>query len=364
MVVKDVLAFLDELAPRAYAEDFDNTGLLVGDPNDTVNGILVTLDTLEAVVDEAIENNCNLIVSFHPIIFSGLQKLTGKTYVERTVIKALKNNISIIAVHTALDNSWRGVNAKICDMLQLSKRSILIPQKETIKKLTVYVPVPAADTVRNAIFSAGGGTIGNYSNCSFNILGKGSFEGNADSNPRVGRRGETHFGEEMQLGITFPTHRESAVLEALFASHPYEEVAFEVHTLENKNQHIGMGMIGTLPEAMTGKTFVQHLKSALGTECIRHSQFIDRKIQKVAVLGGSGSFAIDAAISAGADAYVTADLKYHDFFRGEGKLVLCDVGHYESEQHTKALLRDALTKKFTNFAVVLSQTNTNPISYS
>lgn len=371
MEVKDVLSFLDQMAPRNYTEDFDNTGLLVGAANAKVTGILVTLDTLETVVDEAIENNCNLIVSFHPIIFSGLKKLTGKTYVERAVMKAIKNDIHIIAVHTALDNAWNGVNAKICEKLQLKNRKVLVPQKGSIKKLTTFVPVKAAEQVREALFEAGAGSIGNYANCSFNVLGKGSFKGNEESNPTVGEKGKIHFEEELQLGITFQKHLEAKVLNALFASHPYEEVAYEIVTLENDNQHIGMGMIGELPSPMEGKTFISHLKDSMDIECVRHSPFLEHAVTKVAVLGGSGSFAIEAAKAAGADAYVTADLKYHDFFRAEGNILLCDVGHYESEQYTKELLRDALIKNFTNFApaspagrVVLSQTNTNPISYS
>jgi len=370
MKITDVINLLEELAPQSYAEDFDNTGLLVGDQEAKVSGILVTLDTLEEVVDEAIANNCNLIVSFHPIIFSGLKKLTGATYVERTVLKAIKNNIAIFAIHTALDNAWNGVNKMICDTLMLEHREILIPKKNTIKKLTTYVPTKQATTVRESLFKAGAGAIGNYTHCSFNMEGEGSFKGNKDAKPVVGTKESTHFELETQIGVTFPTHLAATIISVLKANHPYEEVAYEVTTLENTNQHIGMGMIGVLPEPMPQEAFLNYTKKMMQTACIRHSKIGAHPIRKVAVLGGSGSFALDAAKRAGADAFVSADFKYHDFFKAEGKILVTDIGHYESEQFTKDLLVSFLTKKISNFApalpggkVVLSQTHTNPISY-
>ncbi len=363
MLIKDIISALEELAPLNYAEDFDNVGLLTGSPEWEVTGALVTLDTLEEVVDEAIARNCNLIVSFHPIIFSGLKRLTGANYVEKAVLKAIKNDIAIYAIHTALDNHFRGVNDRICEELNLINRKILVPQQNTIKKLVTFVPKADAEKVRDALFTAGAGSIGNYDNCSFNLNGSGSFKGNEDSNPVIGERGKTHFEEETQIGITFPKHSEKAVLKALFESHPYEEVAYEVTSLENVNQHIGIGMVGELEEEMEEKAFLALVKERFGSGCIRHSALLGKKIKKVAVLGGSGSFAINKAKNAGADIFLTADLKYHDFYKAEGKLVLADIGHYESEQYTKNLLGSYLNKKFANFAVVLTNTDTNPIKY-
>lgn len=363
MNVKEILSLLNDFAPFHYSEDFDNTGLLVGDPSATATGILVTLDTLENVVDEAIQANCNVIVSFHPIIFKGLKKITGKTYVERVTLKAIKNDINIIAVHTALDNSFQGVNAKICDQLGLENREILIPMKGTIKKLTTYVPNKNAQDLKQALFSVGAGSIGNYENCSFSTQGTGTFKGNENSNPVIGERGITQEEPESQLNITYHAHLEAEILKTLHHAHPYEEVAFEVTTLDNTNQHIGMGMIGTLPEVLSDLEFLKFLKKTMNTDCVRHSKIENKKIKKVAVLGGSGSFAIKNAISKGADAYVTADCKYHDFFSTENKLMLADIGHYESEQYTKELLYAFLREKLPNFAIVLSQINTNPISY-
>lgn len=363
MIVQDVINHLEALAPLAYAEDFDNVGLLVGDKNAKITGVLVTLDTLETVVDEAIDKKCNLIVSFHPIIFKGLKKITGKNYVERVVLKAIKNDIAIYAIHTALDNAWQGVNHMICDQLKLVNKRVLIPQSNTIKKLTTYVPKQEAQQLRTALFNAGAGNIGNYDNCSFNVDGFGTFKGNANSNPVVGEKEILHTEAETKITITYAKHLESKILKTLFKTHSYEEVAYEITTLENKNQHIGMGMLGELENPMDGPCFLEHLKAKMNTECIRHSALINKSIKKVAVLGGSGSFAIQAAQAAGADAFVTADLKYHDFFMAENNIILADIGHYESEQYTKNLLVAYLTKKITNFAIVLSDKNTNPVQY-
>ncbi|APY11904.1 Nif3-like dinuclear metal center hexameric protein [Seonamhaeicola sp. S2-3] len=363
MIIQDVINHLEELAPLAYAEDFDNVGLLVGDKNKKLTGILVTLDTLETVVDEAIEKNCNLIVSFHPIIFKGLKKITGKTYVERVVLKAIKHNIAIYAIHTALDNAMQGVNDMICNQLGLINKKILIPQAATIKKLTTYVPKNEAEQLRNALFKAGAGHIGNYSNCSFNTNGVGTYKGNEDSNPTLGEKGKTHQEEETQISVIFAKHLESKIIKTLLNTHSYEEVAYEVFTIENKNQNIGMGMMGEFEKPISEANFLALLKSKMKTGCIRHSSFLNKPIKKVAVLGGSGSFAINAAKASGADTFVSADFKYHDFFMAENSILLADIGHYESEQYTKNLLVTYLTKKITNFAVVLSNTNTNPVKY-
>lgn len=363
MTVQDVINQLQDLAPLNYAEDFDNVGLLVGDKNQSVSGILVTLDTLEAVVDEAIERNCNLIVSFHPIIFKGLKKLTGKTYVERVVIKAIQNNIAIFSIHTALDNAFQGVNSIICDKLGLENKKILMPQSATLKKLQTYVPQDNVEELRTALFKAGAGNIGNYDSCSFNIEGKGTYRGNEDSNPTLGKKGELHTENETAVSVVFEKHLESNILNAFFNTHPYEEVAYEITTLDNANSYIGMGMIGELKTAMDEEECLRHVKAKMNTECVRHSKLLGKPIEKIAVLGGSGSFAINAAKASGADLLVTADLKYHDFFSAENEIVLADIGHYESEQFTKSFLVDYLSKKITNFAVILSKTNTNPVKY-
>ncbi|APS39070.1 MULTISPECIES: Nif3-like dinuclear metal center hexameric protein [Salegentibacter] len=363
MLVKEVIDIIEDFAPTTYAEDFDNVGLLVGDKNADVTGALITLDTLETVVDEAIEKKCNLIISFHPIIFSGLKKLTGKDYVEKTVIKAIKNDIAIYAIHTALDNQYKGVNDMICEKVGLKNRKILIPRKDSIKKLTTFVPNKQASAVRKALFEAGGGNIGNYDNCSFNLKGEGSFKPNEEANPVIGKRGEVHLEEETQISLIYPSIIEKKLLQALFSAHPYEEVAYEVSALDNENQHLGMGMFGELASPEDEKSFLERIKNEFNCGCIKHSQLRGKPIKKVAVLGGSGSFAISKAKAAGADIYLTADLKYHDFYKGDKDFILADIGHYESEQYTKDLLHSYLTKKISNFALILGETNTNPIKY-
>jgi len=363
MIVQDVITHLEALAPLAYAEEFDNVGLLVGDKNTEITGVLVTLDTLEKVVDEAIKNHCNLIVSFHPIIFKGLKKITGNSYVERVVLKAIENKIAIYAIHTALDNAFDGVNGSLCDTLGIQNRTVLIPQAGTIKQLTTYVPTKDAERVRNALFEVGAGSIGNYDNCSFNLAGEGTYKGNENSNPVVGEKHVLQKETEIQVKISFNKHLENRILKTLFQNHPYEEVAYEIITLENTNQYIGMGMVGYLEKPMESTEFLTFIKNKLNCSIIRHSKLLDTPIHKVAVLGGSGSFAIEAAKLAGAEAFITSDLKYHDFFRAENELLLSDIGHYESEQHIKNILVAHLKKKITNFAILLSKINTNPVKY-
>ncbi|MDV7187105.1 Nif3-like dinuclear metal center hexameric protein [Lutibacter sp. TH_r2] len=363
MNIKDITNCIEEIAPLSYAEGFDNVGLLVGNYKTKVTGVLVTLDTLENIIEEAIEKKCNLIVSFHPIIFSGLKKLNGSNYVERVVLKAIKNNIAIYAMHTALDNSIKGVNAKICEVLGLTNTKILIPQKNTIKKLTTYAPIENAEIVRNSLFKAGAGNIGNYDNCSFNTKGVGTYRGNENSNPTIGNKGEFHSEKETFISVIFEKHKEKNILKALFETHPYEEVAYDIVLLENNNQEIGMGMVGELEKEVNEVEFLQYLKKTMKAKGIRHSKLIGKPIKKVAVLGGSGSFAIENAIANSADIYITADVKYHEFYKAENKLIIADIGHYESEQFTKNLLVDILTKKFPNFAIILSEKNTNPIYY-
>jgi len=363
MIIKDIANYLDELAPLKYAEDFDNVGLLVGDYKTNVTGVLVTLDTLESVIDEAIEKNCNLIVSFHPIIFSGLKKINGNNYVEKVILKAIKNDIAIYAIHTALDNSIKGVSAKMAKVLDLTNTEVLLPKKGLIKKLTTYAPTIDAEKVRSALFKEGAGNIGNYNNCSFNMDGLGTYEGNEHSNPTLGKKGKFHKENETFISVIFEKHLQNNILKALFEAHPYEEVAYDIVTTDNSHQDIGMGMIGELTYPMTEKEFVFFLKEKFNLQTIRHSKFLNKSIKKIALLGGSGSFAIDAAKNSGADIYISADFKYHDFFKAENGIVLVDIGHYESEQFTKNLLVDYLTKKFRNFAIILSETSTNPINY-
>lgn len=363
MKIKEIISVLEEMAPLAYAEDFDNVGLLIGDQETEATGVLVCHDALESVIEEAISKNCNLVVCFHPILFSGLKKITGKNYVERSVIKAIKNDIAIYAVHTALDNHQEGVNKIFCDALGLKNTKVLIPKQNFIRKLVTYTIPENAEEVRNALFDAGAGMIGNYENCSFNSKGIGTYMGNEHSNPQVGERFEFVQGDEIKIEVTFEKHLESKILKSLFKSHAYEEVAYEIYELQNAHQNIGLGMIGELETPVDEKDFLRNVKDKMLSDGIRHSAFTGKKIKKVAVLGGAGSFAIKNAIQAGADAFLTADLKYHQFYEAENKLLLADIGHFESERYTKNYIVDFLRKKILNFAFILSEENTNPVKY-
>ena len=363
MKIKDIIIVLEEMAPLAYAEDFDNVGLLVGNNDEEATGVLVCHDALESVIDEAITKKCNLVVCFHPILFSGIKKITGKNYVERSIIKAVKNDIAIYAVHTALDNHKNGVNKIFCDALGLTNTKILVPKSNFIQKLVTYTIPENMEKVRNALFDAGAGKIGNYEDCSFTSQGVGPYMGNENSNPEIGERFEFVEAKEIKIEVTFEKHLQSKILKALFNNHIYEEVAYEIYDLQNAHQSIGLGMVGELEKPLTEVEFLELVKNKMQCGGIRHSALLGKSIKKVAVLGGSGSFAIKNAIQAGADVFLTADLKYHNFYESENQIVLADIGHFESERYTKNYIVDYLKEKITNFAFVLSEENTNPVKY-
>ena len=363
MKIKEILTILEEMAPLAYAEDFDNVGLLVGNQNDEATGILVCHDALESVIDEAIAKKCNLVVCFHPILFSGLKKITGKNYVERAVLKAIKNDIAIYAVHTALDNHKNGVNKIFCNALGLKNTKVLVPKQNFIQKLVTYTIPENVEKVRNALFDAGAGKIGNYEDCSFNSHGIGTYMGNENSNPEIGERFEFVEAQEIKIEVTFEKHLQSKILKALFSNHVYEEVAYEIYDLQNSHQNIGLGMIGELENPMSEIDFLEFVKDKMQCGGIRHSQLLGKQVKKIAVLGGSGSFAIKNAIQANVDVFLTSDLKYHNFYEAENQIVLADIGHFESERYTKNYIVDFLKEKITNFAIVLSEENTNPVKY-
>ncbi|MCH2214415.1 MAG: Nif3-like dinuclear metal center hexameric protein [Flavobacteriales bacterium] len=361
--IKEICRYLEEWAPKAYAESYDNVGLLVGDREEQVKGVLVSLDCIEDVVDEAIENECNLIVSHHPIIFKGLKKITGQNYVERTVLKAIKNGIALYAIHTNLDSVMTGVNAKIAERMGLRNLSILSPKKESLNKLIVFVPSSDSEKLREALFCAGAGEIGNYSNCSFNLEGKGTFHPNEGANPTIGKIGGTQYENETRIEVMFPSYLSGTVLHAMKKAHPYEEVAYYLQSLENHNQYVGSGMVGDLPEELSSEQFLEKLKRSMELKSIRYTQTHNANIKKVAICGGSGSFLLSQAKSQKADAFVTGDFKYHEFFDSEGEIMIADIGHYESERFTVPLIGDYLRKKFTTFAIRLTEVNTNPIHY-
>jgi dinuclear metal center YbgI/SA1388 family protein len=363
MKLSQLTACLESLAPLAYQEDYDNSGLIVGHPEQEVYQALISLDCTEAVVNEAIRTNCGVIVSHHPIVFRGLKKFNSKTYVERVVEMAIRNNIALYAIHTNLDNIMTGVNAKICETLGLKNCRILAPKSNLLKKLVTYVPVSHADDVRNALFNAGAGHIGNYSDCSFNTEGIGTFKGNEQSDPYVGEPGKRHTENEVRIETVYPAVLENKLLMALVLAHPYEEVAYDLYPLTNQNQQVGSGMIGELEKPLPEEEFLFHLKEKMRAQVIRHTAFTGRPVKRVAVCGGAGGFLLKNAMSAGADIFITADYKYHEFFDAEQKLVIADIGHFESEQFTQQLLFDFIKNKLPSLNVRLTETNTNPVKY-
>ena len=363
MLLRELTDYLESLAPLAYQEPYDNAGLLVGYPDQEVTRALVSLDCTEAVVDEAIDKGCQVIISHHPIVFKGLKRFNGKTYVERVVMKAIKHDIALYAIHTNLDNVTGGVNTKLAEQLGLRDTTILSPKSELLRKLVVFVPVDHVEPVRSALFAAGAGQVGKYDACSFNAVGYGTFRGGADTDPFVGKPGEHHREEEMRVEVIFPADRERTILRALFEVHPYEEVAYDVYALQNVYQQVGGGLVGQLEQPLSEEAFLDLLKKQLNAGVIRHTELRGKPVTRVAVCGGSGGFLLREAIGAGADVFVTADYKYHEFFDAEGKIVIADVGHFESEQFTQQLLLEIIQKKFPTFAVRLTGIDTNPIKY-
>jgi len=363
MRLNQLVGEINKWAPFAYQESYDNSGLLVGNMDQTIQKILISLDITEEIMEEAIQGDFDLIISHHPIIFKGLKSLTAKTPEEKIIMSAIKNDIAIMAIHTNLDNVIHGVNAKISDRLGLEQRELLWPQKGQLKKLAVYVPQTHLDLVRTAVFEAGAGHIGDYDHCSFGAEGKGTFRPGKEAHPFVGKLGELHQEEEIKMESIFPAHLESKIVSALVKSHPYEEPAYDIYTLDNKNHRVGAGMIGMLKEEMEEVAFLKFLKEKMGTSCVRHTSLRGKKIRKVALCGGSGSFLIGAAKSNHADVFVSGDIKYHDFFQANKQMMIADIGHYESEQFTKELIGDFLIENFPKFAVQISEHQTNPINY-
>ena len=361
---------LEAAAPLAYQESYDNAGLQCGLPEATITGVLVALDCTPAVVAEAARRGCNVVLCHHPVIFRPLKRLTGRGLVEQTIMAALRADVAIYAAHTNLDNVRQGVNARLAQKLGLVNTRVLAPKTGTLARLTTYVPNrpedqdnKLADKVLQAMYAAGAGQVGDYQACSFQAPGTGTFTPGTGTRPAIGTQSQPETVAEIRLDVLLPLHRQAAVLAALRRAHPYEEVAYELVKLENQHQDVGAGLVGELPEALRPAEFRQLLKTALGVPVVRHTAF-DQDIKKVALCGGAGSFLTSAAVAAGADAYVTGDVKYHEFFAPEGQLMLCDVGHFESEQFTSEIFHDLLLAAFgRTFAVLFAETPTNPVQY-
>jgi dinuclear metal center YbgI/SA1388 family protein len=361
--VKDITSFLNSIAPSSLQEDYDNAGLIVGENETIVTGVLVCLDCTEAIIEEAIMLGCNMVVAHHPIVFRGLKKFNNANYVERTIIKAIKNDVAIFAIHTNLDNIIEGVNAKICQKIGLTNTKILAPKPQMLKKITTFVPKDFVEEVADALHSAGAGQIGKYKECSFRVEGTGTFTPAPGSNPFVGKIDHKSMENEVRIEMIFPNYLKSNILKALKKAHPYEEVAYYLHTLDNENQEIGAGMVGELEKPMEIQSFLAMLKEKMDLKVIKHTKILKEKVQKIAVCGGSGSFLTKNVLSSGADIYISADYKYHEYFDADGQIMIIDIGHFESEKYTIDLLFDLISNNFSNFALHCTKNSTNPINY-
>ena len=363
MQIKDIINFLEEWAPSSLQESYDNAGLLLGDANDKTASALISLDVTEEVIDEAISRKCDFIIAHHPLIFSGVKKIGKSYWIDKCIRKAIKNDISIYAIHTNLDNIISGVNHKIAEKVGLDQLEILSPKNDTLLKLTVYVPAGGEEKLLAGLHEAGAGHIGNYDHCSFKLTGEGTFRPNEMANPLMGQNGEDEKIQEVRIEVVVPIYQKSNVLRAMRNSHPYEEVAYYLSTLVNQNQDIGSGVIGSLKTPLKVELFLDQLKSSMGLRVIKTTKLIKDEVSRIALCGGSGRFLLERAIAAKADVFISADFKYHDYFEANNDIIVADIGHYESEVFTKELIYERLTKNYAKFAFRLSEVDTNPINY-
>ena len=363
MKLKEICSYLDTVVPISFQESYDNSGLQIGDPENEINSVMISLEVTENVLDEAISHNCGLIITHHPLIFSPVKKLIGRNYVEKLLFRAVKNEIAIYSSHTNLDILKDGVSRKMASKLNLRNIQVLSPLKNHLLKLVTYIPKDHLDNVRDSIFKAGAGVIGNYDKCSFSVGGAGSYRGGEASAPFAGEKGKLHFENEIRFETIMLSHLKDQVIRALLDSHPYEEVAYDIFSLENEYNNAGLGCVGELPEPMEEHEFLKRLSAIFEARSVRFSKLREKKINKVALCGGAGIGFLNDAFKSGADVYVTSDMKYHDFFNAENRILLVDIGHYESEKFSTEILYDLIIKKFPTFAVRFSETNTNPINY-
>jgi dinuclear metal center YbgI/SA1388 family protein len=363
MKLKDLCSYLDSAIPLSFQEGYDNSGLQVGTPDNELTSALITLDVTEEVLDEAVAAGCNVIISHHPVIFNGIKRLSGRSLTERIVIRAIKQDIAVYSAHTNLDVLGNGVSRKMAEKLKLNNIKVLLPLKKRLLKLVTYIPESHLDLVRDALFSAGAGVIGDYDHCSFCTPGTGSFRGNENTSPFAGEKGKIHFEKEIRFETVLFSHLRERVISALNSAHPYEEVAYDLYSLDNENTETGMGCTGELSDPMPESEFLKFASSVFAANGIRYSKLTGKKITKVALCGGSGASLLNEAVASGADVFVTADFKYHGFLEGENKILIADIGHYESEKFSTEILYDLIIKKFPTFAVRFSEINTNPINY-
>ena len=358
--ISEVIACIEQMAPLAYQESWDNSGVQVGDVSQGVKAVLLCVDITEATLDEAIEKGANLIISHHPLIFKGIKKLTGRNYIERVIIKAIQHNIVLYSAHTNMDKCMGGVNFRIAQKLGLKNMRVLAPEGNYLYKIVTYVPQSHIEQVRQAMWSAGAGTIGNYDCCSYSSEGNGTFRAQVGCNPFVGEIDKLHTEPELRLEMVVPKDKSGRVVAAIHTAHPYEEPVIDILPLANDYEQLGLGCIGELERPITETAMLNYIKDKLNVQYIRHTQTSDRLVERVALCGGSGAEFISQAIREKAGIYITADVKYHDFFNTENQIVIADIGHFESEQCIKEIFYEQLSKNFINFAILMADSDKSP----
>lgn len=362
--ISEVIACIEQMAPLAYQESWDNSGVQVGDVSQEVKSVLLCVDITEATLNEAIERGANLVISHHPLIFKGIKKLIGRNYIERVIIKAIQHNIVLYSAHTNMDKCMGGVNFRIAQKLGLKNIRVLAPEENYLYKVVTYVPHEFAEAVRQAMWMAGAGTIGAYDCCSYSSEGSGTFRASEGCKPFVGEIDKLHTEPELRIEMIVPKDKIDRVVAAIHAAHPYEEPAIDVLPLANEYNRMGLGCVGDLENEITENAMLQYIRKKLGVQYIRHTKTTDKKVSRVALCGGSGAEFLSLAMREKAGIYITADVKYHDFFNAENQIVIADIGHFESEQCIKEVFYEQISKNFINFAILMAECDKSPVQYS
>ncbi|MDR3129421.1 MAG: Nif3-like dinuclear metal center hexameric protein [Tannerellaceae bacterium] len=361
--IREVLDVLEEFAPLALQESFDNTGIQVGEIGQEVKGVLLCVDVTEDVMDEALVKGCNLVIAHHPLLFKPVKSLRGTTYVERCVMKACKYDMVIYAAHTNLDNLRKGINGWLGKRIGLDNVHILSPKREGLVKVVTFVPSGHVQKVQDALFATGAGCVGNYDRCSFRHEGLGSFRAQEGAHPFLGKVGKEHVEREERIETVVPVHLQEKILQAVYAAHPYEEPVTDLYPLNNAWEEVGSGIWGDLSAEEDEREFLLRVKELFKIRCIKHSTLRGKPVRRVAVCGGSGAFLIKEAIACGADVLLTGEARYNDYHDVQNRLLLAVTGHYESEACTKDIFRTLLSEKFPTFALHLSEADVNPVKY-
>jgi dinuclear metal center YbgI/SA1388 family protein len=365
MKCDNIIKIIEDWAPKSIAWEKDNVGLQVGSLRREVKNILLCLDVNEKVIDEASKKNCNLIISHHPLLFRSLKKIDIERDQKSKILeKLIKKDITLYSAHTNLDFTKDGVSFQLADKLGLSNQRFLLNKSSNLNKLIVFVPVDNADKVAEAMHSAGAGIIGEYSHCSFRTIGMGTFKGSNKSKPSMGVKGKLNKVSEVKIEVLVNSFDLHKVISSMKKIHPYEEVAFDVYPMVNENFNYGMGVIGDLKKELTAKEFLTYVSKSLRINNFRFNKGSKFRIKKVAVCGGSGSDLLETAIKSKADAFVTADVKYHTFQDAEDEILLIDAGHYETEIHSLNAIKNRIENSLKDKVKVYKFSGTtNPIVF-